>query len=282
MGNELAGSGAPLDVWRVGTAGANQLAGRPAPRWGVASWYQRVGRAAGDGRSAGPRLRPDADNPAMLFELERVSLSRGGAPVLHELSASLPEGVAALVGPSGSGKSTALRLLNRLSDPDSGTVWMRGEDTLGLDPLQLRRRVALVPQLPALLDGTLADNLRFAAGLAGRQPNLDRCLELAGLASSFAERNAAQLSIGEQQRAMIARSLALEPEVLLLDEPTSALDAAARSAVERTIAGLRKSVGASIVIVTHDPDQARRLADWTVEIDGGHLVRQGATGEVLA
>ena len=82
----------------------------------------------------------------------------------------------------------------------------------------------LVPQLPALLGGTVADNLRFAAGLAGREPELERLLGLAGLDRSFADRDAAKLSVGEQQRAMLARALALEPRVLLLDEPTSALD----------------------------------------------------------
>ncbi len=99
----------------------------------------------------------------MLFEFDQVSLRRGGEPVLEALTATIPEGVSAIVGPSGAGKSTMLRLLDRLSDPDSGSVRFRGTDTRELDPLELRREVALVPQLPALLDGTVADNLRFAA-----------------------------------------------------------------------------------------------------------------------
>jgi putative ABC transport system ATP-binding protein len=219
-----------------------------------------------------------------LFELDRVSLQRGGEPVLRELSADLPEGVSAIVGPSGSGKSTLLRLLDRLSDPDSGSVRFRGTDTRQLDPLGLRREVALVPQLPALLDGTVADNLRFAADLAGREPDTEALLgllDLAGLERSFGDRDVGRLSVGEQQRAMIARALALEPGVLLLDEPTSALDARARDSIERTVADLGRQLGASIVIVTHDPLQARRLAGWIVEIDGGRTVRQGPASEVL-
>jgi putative ABC transport system ATP-binding protein len=219
---------------------------------------------------------------AALFELDRVSLRRGGTPVLEELTAQLPEGVSAIVGPSGSGKSTLLRLLDRLSDPDAGTVRFRGTDTRELDPLRLRLEVALVPQLPALLAGTVAANVRFAAGLAGREPDVERLLGLAGLDASFADRDVDRLSVGEQQRAMIARALAPEPKVLLLDEPTSALDEEARDSIERTVADLGRRLGVSIVIVTHDPGQARRLADWIVGIDGGRAVRQGSAAEVLA
>jgi putative ABC transport system ATP-binding protein len=217
----------------------------------------------------------------MLFELERVSLRRGGEPVLAELSVRLPEGVSAVVGPSGSGKSTLLRLLNRLSDPDRGVVRLRGADVRDLDPLRLRREVGLVPQLPALLEGTVATNIRFAAGLAGLEPDLGRLLGLAGLDESFADRDVERLSVGEQQRAMIARALALDPDVLLLDEPTSALDEDARDSVEETIADLRQRLGGSIVIVTHDPAQARRLASWIVRVDRGRLVREGPAAEVL-
>ena len=217
-----------------------------------------------------------------LFELERVSLGRGGEQILTELSARLPEGVSAIVGPSGAGKSTVLRLLDRLSDADTGTVRFRGEDTRDLDPLRLRREVALVPQLPVLLEGTVADNLRFAAGLSGAEPDIGRLLGLGGLDESFADRDVERLSVGEQQRAMIARALATEPDVLLLDEPTSALDEEARDAVERTVAELRERVGASVVLVTHDPAQARRLADWVVRLEDGRLVREGPAMELLA
>ncbi|HEX2389191.1 MAG TPA: ATP-binding cassette domain-containing protein [Solirubrobacterales bacterium] len=217
-----------------------------------------------------------------LFELERVSLGRGGEQVLTELSARLPEGVSAIVGPSGAGKSTVLRLFDRLSDADTGTVRFRGEDTRDLDPLRLRREVALVPQLPVLLEGTVADNLRFAAGLRGAEPDIGRLLGLGGLDESFADRDVERLSVGEQQRAMIARALATEPDVLLLDEPTSALDEEARDSVERTVAELRERVGASVVLVTHDPAQARRLADWVVRLEDGRLVREGPAMELLA
>jgi putative ABC transport system ATP-binding protein len=217
----------------------------------------------------------------VLFELDRVSLARAGKLVLRGLSARIPAGATCLAGPSGSGKSTVLRLLNRLADPDSGTVRYRGEDVLGLDPLSLRREVCLVPQLPALLEGTVESNVRFAAELAGMEPNVPRVLGLAGLDPSFAERDGSKLSVGEQQRAMLARTLALEPSVLLLDEPTSALDHDTRDAVEATLRDLRERLEISIVLVTHDLEQARRMSEWLVRIDAGLATEQGPTPELL-
>ena len=218
----------------------------------------------------------------MLFELERVTMERDGKVVLQEVSASIPKGASCVAGPSGSGKSTVLRLLNRLADPASGTIRYDGTDVRERDPLALRREVCLVPQLPALLDGTVEDNVRFAAGLAGREPDVSRLLDLAGLDSSFAGRAASKLSVGEQQRAMLARSLALDPRVLLLDEPTSALDEGARGAVEATLLHLRERVDVSIVLVTHDLAQARRMADWVVRLDEGRMVGEGRVREQLA
>lgn len=213
--------------------------------------------------------RSRADNPAVLFELEDVRLTRAGRSVLDGFSASIPAGASALVGPSGSGKSTVLRLLDRLVDPDSGTVRYEGRDVTALDPLALRREVSLVPQLPALLPGTVAANIEFAAGLAGREPDVAVALGHAGLDPGYGGRDVAKLSVGEQQRAMLARALVQQPRVLLLDEPTSALDRGARDAVERTIARLVEELGVSIVLVTHDRDQAARLASTEVEIEAG-------------
>ncbi len=207
----------------------------------------------------------------MLFELEDVRLARAGRTVLDGLSASIPAGACALVGPSGSGKSTVLRLLNRLADPDSGIVRYGGRDVAGLDPLLLRREVALVPQLPALLPGTVAANIGFAAGLAGREPDVGAALARAGLDRGYGGRDVATLSVGEQQRAMLARALVQRPRVLLLDEPTSALDGAARDAVERTIARLVDEHDVSIVLVTHDREQAARLARAELEIEAGRV-----------
>jgi len=216
------------------------------------------------------------------FELRDVSLSRGGQAVLSDISAEVPPGATSVVGPSGAGKSTLLRLLNRLADPDSGTIAYNRRPLTEYDPLQLRREVSLVPQLPALLEGSVGHNIDYAAGLAGIEPDREHALNLAGLDVSFADRDVSKLSVGEQQRAMLARALAQNPQVLLLDEPTSALDEATRDAVEQTLAHLRREIDVSIVLVSHDPAQARRLGDWVLRLEGGRLAETGPVERVLA
>ena len=218
----------------------------------------------------------------VLFDLDHVTYSRGGEVVLRDVRARLPVGASSLLGPSGSGKSTLLRLLNRLADPDSGRVLYEGRDVREYDPLALRREVSLVPQLPALIEGTVHDNVAYGPRLAGRSFNARRCLELAGLDPAYEDRDASKLSVGEQQRAMLARALALEPRVLLLDEPTSALDQAARNAVEGTLRQLRARTAISLVVVTHDIAQATRLAEYVVRIESGKVIAQGPAAELLA
>ena len=224
------------------------------------------GRASG--RGGGLSGRP-------LFALEGVSALRGGRTVLRDLDLSLADGATAVLGPSGCGKSTLLRLLNRLADPARGRVLFRGDDVRGIDPLELRRRAVLVPQVPALLPGSVADNVAYGPRLRGEEAvDVDRALRQAGLGPDFAEREAARLSVGEQQRVMLARALALEPQALLLDEPTSALDEAARAGVERTLGEL-SARGLSMVVVTHDRGQAERLATRVVELADGRARAPG-------
>ncbi|MFL5872905.1 MAG: ATP-binding cassette domain-containing protein [Solirubrobacterales bacterium] len=218
----------------------------------------------------------------MLFELREVGLDRGGRAVLDSVSAEIPTGSTAIVGPSGAGKSTLLRLLNRLADPDRGEIAYRGRPLASYEPLALRREVALVPQLPALLEGTVESNLRYAAELAGESLAVEETLARAGLEGSFADRDVARLSVGEQQRAMLARALAQRPAVLLLDEPTSALDHAARDTIEAALGELRRASELSIVLVSHDPEQARRLGDWVLRLEAGRVAGCGAAAEVLA
>jgi ABC-type bacteriocin/lantibiotic exporter with double-glycine peptidase domain len=198
-----------------------------------------------------------------VFELIDVRAERGGRPVLRGLTTTLPEGVTAITGSSGSGKSTLLRLLNRLADPQGGIVRFRGRDVRELDVLALRRTVGLVPQLPALTDGSVADCVLTGVRLAGRrEPAVAGLLERVGLPAELGGRPVAALSVGQQQRVMLARALALEPAALLLDEPTSALDPASRDAVEGTL----RTLGIPLVLVTHDLAQADRLADHRLNL----------------
>jgi putative ABC transport system ATP-binding protein len=129
-----------------------------------------------------------------------------------------------------------------------------------------------VPQLPAPVPGTVADNVRFGPRLRGREIDPVRPLELAGLDRSYLDRDASRLSVGEQQRVMLARALALDPEALLLDEPTAALDEAAREGVERTLAELARRAGLSLLLVTHDRAQAKRLARRVLRLEEGRMV----------
>jgi putative ABC transport system ATP-binding protein len=218
----------------------------------------------------------------VLFELRDVGLDRDGRAVLDSVSARIPDGATAIVGPSGAGKSTLLRLLNRLVDPGRGEISYRGRPIDAYEPLALRREVALVPQLPALLEGTVESNLRYAADLAGEPLEVEATLRRAGLDRSFGARDVAKLSVGEQQRAMLARALAQRPSVLLLDEPTSALDHAARDTIEAALAELRRELEISVVLVSHDPEQARRLSDWVLRLEAGRVVDSGPLAEVLA
>jgi putative ABC transport system ATP-binding protein len=185
--------------------------------------------------------------------------------VLRDINLRVSRGERIVIcGPSGSGKSTLLRLLNRLADPDEGSVRFHGDDVRELDPLELRRRAVLVPQLPAPLPGTVAENVRYGPALHGNHVDPLHPLELAGLDASYADRDAGRLSVGEQQRVMLARALALDPEVLLLDEPTAALDERAKSGVEETLARLQ----CSTLLVTHERAQAERLAQRVIELGG--------------
>jgi len=206
-----------------------------------------------------------------LFEFEHLSV-RGfdDAWRLHDVNGSIPAaGVTALVGPSGSGKSTLLRCCNRLEAPTQGVVRFHGLDIAELDVLALRRRVSMVFQRPTPFSGTCRDNLRVA------DPEIDdtragALLARVRLGPEFLDRNATQLSGGEAQRLCLARSLAVEPEVVLMDEVTSSLDPTARRALEELARSLADD-GVPIVWVTHDLGQVRRLADTTLVVVRGHI-----------
>ena len=188
-----------------------------------------------------------------------------------------------IVGPSGSGKSSLLRLLNRLDEPTSGTVYLDGLDYRQLHPRELRRRVGMVTQRPYLFPGDVASNLRFGPAQRGESvsdADITRLLEQVGL-PGFAAQEVSVLSGGEQQRVSLARTLANRPEVLLLDEPTSALDEESKLGIEELIGSLVHEHGLTCVMVTHDRDQARRLCQRVVLLEAGRLVQSGTAVEVL-
>jgi ABC-type methionine transport system ATPase subunit len=190
--------------------------------------------------------------------------------ILKGVDADVPnDDITAVVGPSGAGKSTLLRAINRLVEPTAGEVYLDGEPTSAMNPLELRRRVGMVFQLPALFGATVEEATLYGARMDGRSADANRLLEMAGLDASFKGKAPQSLSVGEQQRVSIARALALGPEVLLMDEPTSALDEAARRRIEDLVRELNASLGLTIVLVSHDLDQVERVADRVVLLAGG-------------
>jgi ABC-type multidrug transport system ATPase subunit len=207
------------------------------------------------------------------IEVRRLRYVAGDTEILAGVDALVPDGeVTAVVGPSGAGKSTLLRAINRLIEPSSGEVYLDGEPTGSLDPLELRRRVGMVFQIPALFGASVEEALLYGARLAGRSPDPGRLLELVGLEPSMSGRAPGTLSVGQQQRVSVARALALEPEALLLDEPTSALDEAARRKIEDLVRDLNARLGLTMVFVSHDLSQVGRVADRVVVLADGKSV----------
>ena len=194
----------------------------------------------------------------------------GEAEILRGVTFAVQAGeVFSVVGPSGAGKSTLLRTINRLVESTAGNIFLDGAPIEEINPLELRRRIGMVFQLPALFGDTVEDAVLYGVRLAGKRADVERLLGLAGLAPSLASRNPQSLSVGQQQRVSIARALALEPEVLLMDEPTSALDQVARQRIEDLIGQLNKELGLTIVVVSHALDQVERIADRVVLLIDG-------------
>jgi ABC-type multidrug transport system fused ATPase/permease subunit len=213
------------------------------------------------------------------IELQDISLTRGGRPVLHDVSARFARAtVTAIVGPSGAGKTSLLRCINRLEEPEAGTVLVEGADVRDLDPTVLRRRVGMIFQTPVLFEGGVRANLTYGIGHV-TDTELERALEAASLQTSFLERESPALSVGQAQRVCIARALVRAPEALILDEPTSALDLKATERIEDLLVSLARD-GLTIVVVTHNLDQARRIAEEAILLDGGRVVAIGPPDEV--
>src|SRR5680860_681786 len=208
------------------------------------------------------------------MELQGVSLERGGRPVLSRIDASFQRhAVSAIVGPSGAGKTSLLRCLNRLQEPSSGSVLLDSSDITAIDPIQLRRRVGMIFQTPALFEGGVRGNLAY--GLSGvSDDELRRSLASAGLDDGFLERDSGALSVGQAQRVCIARALVRRPEILLMDEPTSALDRDAAARIEQLVTSLNQT-GLTVVLVTHNLDQALRLAHHAILVVDGRVVAAG-------
>jgi putative ABC transport system ATP-binding protein len=211
--------------------------------------------------------------------IKRLTLRRNQQLVLDEAAVEIGAGeIVCLLGPSGSGKSSLLRCINRLTEPPAGSVFVEDVDVTTMDVLALRRRIGMVFQQVSLFPGTVAENVTYGTALQKRPlppSDITRLLALADLPADFAQQDSQTLSGGQAQRVAIARVLATEPAVLLLDEPTSALDPAATRRIEETMLKLCQTLGLTILWVTHNPEQARRIADRIYLLVQGRVVDEG-------
>ena len=218
---------------------------------------------------------------ASVYQLANVTKAYSGRQILNIDQLDIQPGeILAVVGPSGAGKSTLLRLLNFLEAPDSGSVYFHLQPVNYQNvPLEIRRTVTTVFQTPALLSGSVTANLLFGLRLRGQNDGhkeVDEMLERFGL-SALRRSPAHTLSGGEAQRVALARALILKPSVLLLDEPTANLDPYNAEMIESVIRGINQTHLTTIVLVTHNIFQARRLADRVALMLNGEIVETADT-----
>jgi osmoprotectant transport system ATP-binding protein len=213
-----------------------------------------------------------------------------GTTAVDGLDLQIPDNaITVLVGPSGCGKTTSLRMINRMVDATSGTIRIDGDDITGLDVVRLRRGIGYVIQAAGLFrHRTVVDNVATVPVLSGtsRREARSRALELlerVGLDPALGDRYPAQLSGGQQQRVGVARALAADPPVMLMDEPFSAVDAVVRHSLQQEFLRLQQDLGKTIVLVTHDIDEAVKLGDQVaVFAHGGRLAQVAAPEDLLA
>lgn len=211
-----------------------------------------------------------------LIGMKDLKKRLGGKKVLKGINLDVKKGeIISLVGPSGSGKSTLLRCLNRLTDPDSGRITFNGKDIRKMEPKHLRKMVVMVFQDSVMFPGTVYDNVSYGLKLNGNEDRalIEESLEEAGLSSKFLDRKAENLSGGEKKRVSLARALTIKPEVLLLDEPTTGVDPKNVEKVERTIVEISRGRKLTVVWVTHDVHQAKRVSHRIANLKGGKVVQ---------
>lgn len=226
-----------------------------------------------------------------MIEFRSVSKTYpGGVVAVRDFSLTIHSGRSvAFLGSSGSGKTTLLRMVNRMVDPTSGTVLIEGDDVLTRNAVELRRSIGYVLQAGGLMPHrTVADNIATVPILNGtprRQARAKACelLERVGLDPVLAQRYPFELSGGQQQRVGVARALAADPNILLMDEPFGAVDPIVRRELQDELIRLQDEIGKTMIFVTHDVDEAFRVADDVVVLqEGGQIAQYGTPEEIVA
>jgi osmoprotectant transport system ATP-binding protein len=225
-----------------------------------------------------------------MIEIERVTKQYGRDRVVDDVSMKVGRGsIVAIVGTSGSGKTTLLRMINRLVEPSAGTIRIDGRDILATEPHELRRHIGYAIQGHGLFPHrSVGENIATVPDLLGWDKGriaarVDELLDLFQLSSEeYRDRMPHELSGGQKQRVGVARALAGEPDVLLMDEPFGALDPVIRMKAQDDLAEIQRRIGTTIVLVTHDMDEAIRLADHIGVMDNGKLLQYAPPAEIIA
>jgi osmoprotectant transport system ATP-binding protein len=222
-----------------------------------------------------------------LIEFKNVSKVYGSVEAVKDFSLVVPtRKITVLMGLSGSGKTTALQMVNKMIEPSRGSVHIDSQDISSLDSVKLRRSIGYVMQEVGLLPHkTILENVELIATISGQSKQVARdqsieMLNLVGIDSSFFDRYPSQLSGGQQQRVGVARALAIKPNILLMDEPFGAVDPIVREELQDELIRIQRSLGLTIMFVTHDRHEALRLADQLVLLSaGGQIEQQGTPAE---
>ena len=225
-----------------------------------------------------------------MIEFDHVSKKYGKTTALADFALTAPTSkITVLMGLSGSGKTTAIRMVNKMVTPTSGTVLIDGQDVAGLNAVTLRRKIGYVMQEVGLLPHkTVIDNVTLIARIAGQsadvaQKNAAEMLAMVGIDEQFFNRFPQQLSGGQQQRVGVARALAIKPNILLMDEPFGAVDPIVREELQDELCRIQRALGLTIMFVTHDRHEAMKIADQLVVLsNGGHIEQAGAPSELTA
>lgn len=227
------------------------------------------------------------EEPILSFK-DVKKVYRGGSVGVEGVNLSIDKGeFVCLIGTSGSGKTTLMRMINRMHDATSGEILFNGKDIKKIDPVILRRQIGYVIQNIGLMPHmSIYDNITLVPRLLKwpeekkRQQAQRLCKEVE-LPEEFLERYPSQLSGGQQQRVGVIRALAADQDLILMDEPFGALDPITRESLQDLVSDLQKHLKKTIVFVTHDIDEALRLATKVVILDGGHIVQSASPEEIL-
>ncbi len=226
-----------------------------------------------------------------MIQFENVSKKYRGtdAEVVKDISFTIPSGqIVVLIGPSGCGKTTCLKMINRLVKISSGKIYIDGKDVMDQDPIELRRNMGYVIQQTGLFPHmTVRENIEVIPRLQKKDPEeidkrTEKLMKMVGLdADQYLDRYPTQLSGGQLQRVGVARAFATDPDIILMDEPFSALDPITRSQLQDELLFLQSKLKKTIVFVTHDMDEAVKIADRICIINGGRIVQYDTPEEIM-